>query len=89
MLHEYDFEEMEKQMPDLEFLRIKCPHCTDEEGNFATIVLYIPKKDNSLGIATQCNCNGQEDRCTVSFTFMQTYNNERYLKALAEKESLD
>lgn len=78
---DYNFENMEKEMPTLDFLTFNCPHCTDDEGKFGKIVLYVPKRDGDQ-IATQCNCNGQEDRCSVLLTLMQTYNSEQYLKAL-------
>jgi hypothetical protein len=82
-VQEYDFEKMEKDMPDLKFLSFNCPHCTDDKGKFSEIVLYVPKSDE-YQIATQCNCNGQESRCTVLLTLMQTYNSEKLLKKLNE-----
>ncbi|WFD09744.1 hypothetical protein [Tepidibacter hydrothermalis] len=80
---DYDFERMRKDMPNLDFVTFKCPHCTDKEGNFAKIVLYVPK-DDEYKIATQCNCNGQEDRCAFILTLMKTYNNEKMLKKLED-----
>ena len=77
----YEFDKMEKRMPNLNFLKYSCPHCIDEEGNFSEIILYVPKDDEHQ-IATQCNCNGQEDRCTVMITLMKSYNSENFLKKL-------
>lgn len=80
----YDFDRMHKQMPNLDFVTFKCPFCTDKDGNFADIVLYVPK-DDEYGIASQCNCNGQEDTCTVLLTLMQTYNSEKLLNKIDKK----
>lgn len=81
---EYNYSQMEKDMPTLKFLSFNCPHCTDEEGNFGTIMLYIPRGDE-YEVATQCNCNGQEDRCSELLTVMQTYNSKQLLKKLNDK----
>jgi len=75
-----------KALPDLNFVLLNCPHCTDDKGKFCNIVLYIPKNDK-YQIATQCNCNGKEDRCTVFLTLMHTYNSEQLLKKLNEPYS--
>lgn len=81
IISEYNFEDMQERNSSLNLLKFKCPHCTNENGDFADIVLYIPKRDENQ-IATQCNCNGQEDRCAVLLNLMQTYNSEKLLNKL-------
>lgn len=75
----YDFNQMERDMPNLEFITFNCPHCTDDEGNFATVVLYKPRDRE---IATQCNCNGQEEKCVELLNLIQSYNCEKMLNQL-------
>lgn len=81
---DYNFNDMEKRMPGLKFVTFKCPHCLDEQGNFCDIVLYVPK-DDKYEVATQCNCNGQESRCSELLTLMQTYNSEKLLNKLQSR----
>lgn len=81
----YNFESMEKRMPDLKFIKFNCPHCTNDNGKFGEIILYVPK-DDKYEIATQCNCNGQEDRCSVLLDLMQSYNCEKMLKKLLDQK---
>lgn len=71
-------------MPDLKFIKYTCPHCTDEEWNFAEIILYVPRNDK-YEIATQCNCNGQEDKCVVLLNLIQSYNCEKMLLKISEE----
>ncbi|MBY6836006.1 hypothetical protein FDG50_00475 [Clostridium botulinum] len=86
IISEYNFAELEERNSSLKLVRYKCPHCTDENGKFADIVLYVPKRDQ-YEIATQCNCVGQEDRCAVLLDLMQSYNSEKLLnKILKESE---
>lgn len=87
IISEYNFTEIKERNDSLNLLTFKCPHCTNENGKFADIVLYVPKRDE-YGIATQCNCNGQEDRCAVLLDLMQSYNSEKLLKkVLKESEN--
>ena len=68
-----------------EIIMFRCPHCTDCDGSFGQIQLYIPRENNPIGIASQANCNGQEDCCVIVNSICQTFNGERYLRSLARQ----
>ena len=74
--HRFDYDDLEERNSNMEIHIYKCPHCTSNEGEFAEILLFIPKGEK---IATQCTCNGQSERCCVVLDFMQSYNCEQYL----------
>jgi len=69
-------------------IKFSCPHCTDENGEFAEIAFYCPK-NNPLGIATQANCTGQQELCIVLNDACQSFNSEKYLKAMCEKKDIE
>ena len=81
----YDLRKLEKDNPTQNLLSYNCPQCIDNEGNFGEIVLYVPQTDK-YEVATQATCSGQKDKCTLMLTLMQTYNSEKLLKKLCDKE---
>lgn len=73
-----DMERISNNNQNMGIASFKCPHCTDNEGNFADIVLFIPEEEN---LASQGICSGQESQCCVLLDFMQSYNCERMLQS--------
>lgn len=74
--HNFDYNDLETRNETLDILKFRCPHCTNEEGEFADMVLFVPKGGY---LATQCACNGQHEKCGILAILMQSYNCEKML----------
>lgn len=81
--HDPDCIVKQPKASSLENLIVFCPGCMDEQGHVGTIKALFNRRENRV---IECTCNGECERCILLQIFKSSFNSEKMLVELQNRE---